>query len=270
MVAMLESSAVALLAEESPPTAPGEVDALAEAPFIASDITKSYGRRRALDGVDMVVQKREALALIGANGAGKTTLLHLVVGAHEPDRGRIFVFGQSPSKPSTRAQIGFAPQMLALYPDLTARENVQFFASLYGLRGDALRQATLRALELTELTARSRQRAGALSGGMQRRLNLACAIVHRPKLLVLDEPTAGVDPLSRRQILATLRALRKDGATILLATHLMPEVAELCDRVAVLGSGRLLALQSPLELERQHGSLDAAASRMIGDAQEQT
>jgi ABC-2 type transport system ATP-binding protein len=245
-----------------------EVTAPTSAAVVASNISKSYGQKPALVGVNISVRPRERLALIGVNGAGKTTLLHLVVGAHKACHGRLLVFGQSPLRPATRAQIGFAPQMLALYPDLTAAENIEFFASLYGLQGDALRQATVRALELCELSARSGERAASLSGGMQRRLNLGCAIAHRPKLLVLDEPTAGVDPLSRQQILATLRTLRHDGTTILLATHLLAEVTELCDRVAVLDAGRLLTLESPQRLEREYGSLEEAVVRLIAVEEE--
>jgi ABC-2 type transport system ATP-binding protein len=229
---------------------------------IATELSKDYGRHRALADFDVELERGEALGLIGANGAGKTTLLHLVVGEHRPTRGTILVFGRCASDTQARVRIGFAPQMLALYPDLTARENVEFFARLCGVRRDQLERATARALELTELSSRSRARTDSLSGGMQRRLNLACAIAHRPDLLVLDEPTAGVDAASRRQISCTLSALHGEGASIMLATHLLTEVVELCDRVAVLDRGRLVALKSPRQLEREHGSLEAAACRL--------
>lgn len=221
-----------------------------------TDLRKSYGALKAVDGVTLEIRAGETFGLLGPNGAGKTTTIHMIVGALPPDAGAVRIDGQGdPSDPAVRRRIGVAPQALALYPDLTGEENVAFFARLYGLHGRELRRAVDDALEFTGLSDRRRDRVSAYSGGMQRRLNLAAAIVHQPRVLVCDEPTVGVDPQSRNHLFESIENLKQRGVTILYTTHYMEEAQRLCDRVAIMDHGRVLALGTVAELIEQHGGL---------------
>ena len=219
-----------------------------------SGLAKSYGRVSALAGVDFTVAVGETLALLGPNGAGKTTLMQLMAGVIKPDHGRVTLaeLGE-PSNANVRRALGYAPQALAVYPQLSARENLLFFAKLYGVRKSDVEARVRYGLELADLASRAEQRAGTFSGGMQRRLNLACAVVHEPKLLLLDEPTVGVDPHSRNHLLECVAALRHSGVSLVYSTHLMEEADRLCDRVAVMDRGRLLALGECQAVCRAHG-----------------
>jgi ABC-2 type transport system ATP-binding protein len=240
----------------SPSASPDSSEAaeLPKKPLLqVTGLAKSYGRVSALAGVDFTVAAGETLALLGPNGAGKTTLMQLMAGVIKPDHGtvRLADLGE-PSCASVRRALGYAPQALAVYPQLTARENLVFFAKLYGVRKSDIEARVRYGLELSDLSSRADQRAGTFSGGMQRRLNLACAVVHEPKLLLLDEPTVGVDPHSRNHLLECVTELRRSGVSLVYSTHLMEEADRLCDRVAVMDRGRLLALGDCQAVCREH------------------
>ena len=208
-------------------------------------VRRCFGRMAAVDGVDLDVRRGEVLALAGPNGAGKTTLMHLIAGLSAPDLGEVVVAGLcDPTRPRVRRELGVATQALALYGELTAEENVAFFARLHGIAAAEASARVTEALTVVGLTARCADRARTLSGGMQRRLNLACALVHRPALLLLDEPTAGVDPQSRDELLRTIEGLARRGHAIVFATHHLEEAARICHRVAIMHRGRIVALDT--------------------------
>jgi len=220
----------------------------------ARGLRKSYGAIAAVDGVSFTIGRGETFGLLGPNGAGKTTTILLLVGALAPDEGEVLVDGAAdPTRPEVRKAIGVAPQSLSLYGELTGEENLAFFGRLYGLDGRKLRERVARGLELSGLESRRKDRVSTYSGGMQRRLNLACALVHDPPLLLLDEPTVGVDPQSRNHIFESIEALRREGRTILYTTHYMEEAQRLCDRVAIMDKGRILALDAVERLIESHG-----------------
>jgi ABC-2 type transport system ATP-binding protein len=217
-------------------------------------VSKHYGSTRALSEVELTLAKAETLALLGPNGAGKTTLMRLLSGVDRPDSGSVELVGLGdPARAEVRKVIGFAPQALAVYPQLSARENLRFFAELYGVPRAQLDARIDYGLELADLHARADDRAGTFSTGMQRRLNLACAVVHQPQLLLLDEPTVGVDPHSRNHLLDCVAALRETGVALIYSTHLMEEAERLCDRVAIVDHGRVLAAGARDTLCAEHG-----------------
>ena len=216
-------------------------------------VRKQFGSTVALDGLTLDVRPGEMFGLLGPNGAGKSTTMALLTGLQTPDAGRVAVLGGDPRDPALRARIGLAPQSLALYENLSGRENIAFFARMFGLRGAHLARRVNAALDFVQLADRQHDRAGAYSGGMQRRLNLAAAIVHEPELILLDEPTAGVDPQSRNALFENVLALKAAGRTIVYTTHYMEEVERLCDRVAIVDRGRVLAVDSVPGLLRTHG-----------------
>jgi ABC-2 type transport system ATP-binding protein len=217
------------------------------------DLRKSYGTRKAVDGLSLTVGRGEIFGLLGPNGAGKSTTVALAVGLLVPDSGSVDVLGAgSPANPEVRRRIGVAPQALALYDALTGEENLRFFGAIHGLSGTELDRRVDEALALVVLSDRRKDRAGGYSGGMKRRLNLAAALLHRPELLLLDEPTAGVDPQSRNAIFESVLALRKSGTTVVYTTHYMEEAERLCDRVAIVDAGRVLALDSVPKLLETH------------------
>ena len=217
-------------------------------------VRKSYGDVVALDGFTLEVERGEILGLLGPNGAGKSTAVLLASGVLAPDAGTIDLDGLgSPTRPSARTRLGVAPQALAIYDELTARANAELFATIAGVPpGDVGTRAT-EALAFVGLADRAGQRVGTFSGGMKRRMNLACAIVHRPALLLLDEPTVGVDPQSRSSIFDGIEALRERGTTILYTTHYMEEAERLCDRVAIVDGGKVLSLDTVGGLIAAHG-----------------
>lgn len=217
------------------------------------DARKVFGATVALDGLSLEVRRGEIFGLLGPNGAGKSTLMALVSGLLRPDAGCVRVDGASPAEPATRRRIGLAPQALALYDTLTARENLEFFGRLHGLDAATLRARVDEALGFVALADRQHDRAGAYSGGMKRRLNLAAALLHAPELVLLDEPTAGVDPQSRNALFDNVEALRTQGRTVVYTTHYMEEVERLCDRIAIVDAGRVLAIGSLAELLAAHG-----------------
>lgn len=192
------------------------------------------------------------LGIVGPSGAGKTTVVRMITGGVDPTEGEVRVLGEDPRRfrRRTRERIGYMPQLFTLYPDLTADENVDFVASLFGMLLPRRRRRVGEVLRLVELSGARGRRAGQLSGGMQRRLELACALVHEPDLLLLDEPTAGIDPILRKAIWSELARLKADGRTILVTTQYLTE-AESCDMVALVTDGRLVALDTPTHLRRR-------------------
>ncbi len=216
-------------------------------------LRKRFGGHLALDGVSLRLEAGEVFGLLGPNGAGKSTLCAISVGLIEADEGMVQIGAHgSPRDPAVRRHIGFAPQSLAIYTELSGRENLEFFAAAYGLHGAALHERVAWALKFAGLEDRRDSLARTYSGGMARRLNLAAALVHDPQLVLLDEPTVGVDPQSRNALLENIEGLRDRGVTVLYTTHYMEEAERLCDRVAILDAGRLLALDTTAALLRTH------------------
>jgi ABC-2 type transport system ATP-binding protein len=213
-------------------------------------VTKRYGSLTALDGVSLDIARGEFFGLLGPNGAGKSTLMSLVAGLRAPDAGTLTLDGQPLSAASAQARLGLGlvPQHVALYPELSADQNLRIFGSLYGLRGAVLRERIDVALTAVQLTDRRREPVKNYSGGMQRRLNLVAALLHRPKLLLCDEPTVGVDPQSRNAIFEYLESLNREGLTIIYSTHYMEEATRLCSRIGIIDHGRLHALGTLDEL----------------------
>lgn len=216
------------------------------------EVTRTFGELRAVDDISLNVPAGTILGLIGPSGSGKTTAIRTLTGALEPTAGRVRVLGEDPRRfrRRTRERIGYSPQQFVLYQDLTAAENVHFIGSLFGMLWRRRRRRVSEVLELLGLTDARGRRASQLSGGMQRRLELACALVHEPEVLFLDEPTAGIDPMLRQTVWAELRRLRDEQRTLLVTTQYVGE-AEYCDSVALLSGGRLVALAPPEELRRQ-------------------
>ncbi len=226
------------------------------APLRAVGLTKHYRGKVALEHVDLELGAGESLLLLGPNGAGKTTLLHLCAGLLVPDAGEVYLGGTPARLERARAAIGLVPQALAVYPRLTVRENLAFFARVLGVRRAELRERVDHGLWLCDLAARADDLAGKLSTGMQRRLNFACAVLHRPRVLLLDEPTVGVDARSREHLYAAIEAERRAGVTLVCSTHSLDEAERLADRVLVLHHGRVCADGSPAALFAAHGSCD--------------
>ncbi|MBX9640325.1 MAG: ABC transporter ATP-binding protein, partial [Mycobacteriaceae bacterium] len=223
-----------------------------------TSVRKSFGKVVAVDGLSLHAKEGEVLGLLGPNGAGKTTTISMAIGLLAPDSGTVeFHHGGklhgSPTDPAVRSLVGVAPQALALYDELSGRENVEFFGKLYGLRGADLKRRADEAIEKVGLSDRQRDSTAAYSGGMKRRLNVAVALVHNPAMLILDEPTAGVDPQSRHAILELVRSLKSAGHTIVYSTHYMEEAEKVCDRIAIIDHGRMLALDTLAGLLATHG-----------------
>jgi ABC-2 type transport system ATP-binding protein len=220
-------------------------------PIVLEHVSRRFGDVVAVEDLSLMAAPGSLLGVIGPSGSGKTTTIRLMLGALKPDRGTIQVLGEDPRhfRRRTRESIGYMPQSFVLYPDLTARENVNLMAAIFGIGPLRRGRRVAEVLELVDLTAARDRRASDLSGGMQRRLELACALVHRPRLLVLDEPTAGIDPLLRTRIWHELDHQRRDGTTVLVTTQYVAE-AEYCDAVALISGGRLIAHATPMDLRR--------------------
>jgi ABC-2 type transport system ATP-binding protein len=216
-------------------------------------LRKSYGDREAVKGVSFSIADGECYGLLGPNGAGKTTTISMLCGLTVPDQGEVTVDGFAGGSLEAKAAIGYVPQDLALYPDLSAVENLTFFGQLYGLGGKELQGRIDETLVLVGLADRGKDRIGTYSGGMKRRANMAAGLLHRPKVLVLDEPTVGVDPQSRNAILETVGRL---GIAVLYTTHYMEEAARLCDRIGIIDDGELVAEGTAEALIGRHGGRD--------------
>jgi ABC-2 type transport system ATP-binding protein len=210
-------------------------------PLRIDDLAKSYGGRPALSGVSLEISEGEILGLLGPNGAGKTTLIRCVVGRVVPTSGTIDVFGEPVGSAAARARIGYIPQEIALYGRLTAAENLGVFGRYAGLDGEALAAAIRRSLEWAGLAERAKDPVMSFSGGMKRRLNMAAGLLHEPRLILLDEPTTGVDPQSRQRIYTMVEELRSQGVSVIYTTHYMEEAERLCDRVAIIDHGKIIA-----------------------------
>src|SRR5229473_1804952 len=206
-------------------------------------LKKTYGKIVAVDGVSLRAGSAETIGLLGPNGAGKTTTVSMIAGLFPPDSGEVLIDG-SPLRGDTdpvKRKIGLVPQNIALYDELTALDNLNFLGALYDLHGTVLKRAIAEALELVGLTDRIKDKVKTFSGGMKRRLNLAAALLHDPQILLLDEPTVGVDPQSRNAIFDNLEALKKRGKTLIYTTHYMEEAERLCDRIVIIDHGKMIA-----------------------------
>jgi len=214
-------------------------------------LTKKFGDYIAVDQISLAVREGEIFGFLGANGAGKSTTIHMIASLLRITKGEIRVLGQDIAKNSrfAKSSIGIVPQELAIYEDLTAYENVEFFAGLYGLRGSELKTRAKEALTFVGLDDKHAAYPRTFSGGMKRRLNIACAIAHRPELLIMDEPTVGIDPQSRNYILDSVKKLNKLGSTIIYTSHYMEEVEELCTRIAIIDHGKIIAEGTKQELK---------------------
>jgi ABC-2 type transport system ATP-binding protein len=229
---------------------PTEAAVAYEHPIMVEDLTKKFGEFTAVDHVSFTVEAGEIFGWLGPNGAGKTTTIRMLLGLMKPTSGSTHVLGFNPAiEPKmVHAEIGYMSQQFTLYNDLTARQNIHFYGMVHGLSNADLRQRETEIIQMAGLTGRENALTGALSGGWKQRLALGCAIVHRPKVVFLDEPTAGVDPISRREFWDLIYGMAKHGVTVLVTTHYMDE-AELCQRVGFISQGRLVALDSPSRLK---------------------
>lgn len=203
---------------------------------VLTDVVKRYENKLTVDHVNVTIQAGEIFGLLGPNGAGKSTTISMICGLLKIDSGDIVIDGLSVSSNAleVKKKIGLVPQDLALYNTMTAAENVTFFGRLYGLRGKLLKERVAEALAFTGLSDRAKEKPATFSGGMKRRLNIACAIMHHPKLIIMDEPTVGIDPQSRNHILESVKELNRLGSTVIYTSHYMEEVAAICDRVAIM------------------------------------
>ncbi|MBC1433724.1 ABC transporter ATP-binding protein [Paenilisteria rocourtiae] len=206
-------------------------------------LTKKFEKNIAVDNLDLTIEEGQIFGLLGPNGAGKSTTISVLCGLLKKNSGQIRLFGEDQEQHSLqiKQRIGLVPQEIALYMDLSAFENVRFFAGLYGLRGKELDAAATTALEFVGLADKAKDKPGTFSGGMKRRLNIACAIAHKPELIIMDEPTVGIDPQSRNYILKSIKKLNESGCTIIYTSHYMEEVEELCDYISIIDHGKVIA-----------------------------
>jgi ABC-2 type transport system ATP-binding protein len=231
--------------------------------FQVQGLVKSYGALRAVDDVSFTVAKGELYGLLGPNGAGKTTTMSMLSGLLAPDEGRILFdsidLAGDPLK--VKAQLGVVPQEPALYENLSARENLAFWGGLYGLSGGELKRSVERALDLVGLTDRAKDPVKEYSGGMKRRINLALGLVHGPRAVLMDEPTVGIDPQARLNILDAVKTVATSGTTVIYTTHYLEEAEQLCDRIAIMDHGKILAEGTLDDLKRRVGGRDIVTVR---------
>jgi len=222
------------------------------------NLDKRFADIHAVNQVSFTVQEGEIFSLLGPNGAGKSTTISMISGLLFPDEGDAFILGHSVTAngAAAKACTGVVPQEVALYEDLTARENLEFWGKMYGLRGQELQQRVDEVLEMIGLTERQKDRVEKYSGGMKRRVNIGAALLHKPAVIIMDEPTVGIDPQSRRHILDGVKDLQAEGATILYTTHYMEEAQELSDHIAIMDQGKIIASGSHDELVRLVGQQD--------------
>ncbi len=230
--------------------------------LLAADLWKSYDSKPAVAGVSLAAERGEILGLLGPNGAGKSTTVAMLCGLFRPDRGTVTLDGEpiGDNADSVKRRIGLVTQEISLHEELPAVANLRLFGALYGVEGDLLEKRCAAALDLVGLSDRAKAKPATFSGGMKRRLNIACALVHDPDLLILDEPTVGVDPQSRNAIFDNLEVLRSRGKALVYTTHYMEEVERLCDRVVIVDHGKVIAADT---LAGLHRLLPPAATRRI-------
>lgn len=213
------------------------------------ELEKSYKSNKAVSGLSLNLFENEILCILGPNGAGKSTTINIIMGLYRADAGEILFEGKAIKNwDQYRCNLGLVPQEIELYENATALENVRFFASLYGIRGAKLKKNVNRALEMTMLSEHANKKAKTYSGGMKRRLNIACAIAHDPKIIIMDEPTVGIDPQSRNHILQSIKELRRQGKSIIYSTHYMEEVEEISTRIIVMDKGKEIAVGTKEQL----------------------
>lgn len=241
-----------------------------------NNLVKNFGTLQAVQGVSFQAEKGEILSLLGPNGAGKSTTISMISGLLEPTSGEVSIMDVSMlRKPDeAKALLGVVPQDIALYPDLSARENLVFWGKMYGLRGSLLNQRVDEILSVIGLADRQKDRVGTFSGGMKRRVNIGAALLHKPQVVIMDEPTVGIDPQSRRHILDNVKELNRQGMTVLYTTHYMEEAAELSCHIAIMDQGKVVAYGTHDELIRLVGEktridlrLKAEAERVISEMQ---
>jgi ABC-2 type transport system ATP-binding protein len=238
-------------------------------PLEITSLVKRFGQVTAMDGVSLELRSGECLGLLGPNGAGKSTLIRSIVGRVIPSAGSVAVFGNPASSNAAREVLGWVPQELALYPRLTCKENLAAFGRYHGLAGKKLAESVAWCLDWAALQDRAGELVKNLSGGMKRRLNMAAGIIHRPKIVLMDEPTVGVDPQSRNRIFEMIEALRAAGSAIIYTTHYMEEAQRLCDRVAIIDHGRIIATGTSDELvQNTFASRSQVLARFAGPAGE--
>jgi ABC-2 type transport system ATP-binding protein len=240
-------------------------------PLAVTALKKHFGTVVAVDGISLDLQAGECFGLLGPNGAGKSTLIRAIAGRVIPNSGNVAIFGSAAGSAAARAALGWVPQDLALYPRLSARENLRSFGRYYGLSGKKLDEAVAWCLDWAALEDRAGHLTKDLSGGMKRRLNMAAGLIHQPRLVLMDEPTVGVDPQSRNRIFEMIEALRARGMTIIYTTHYMEEAERLCDRIAIVDHGRVIALDTREALIRtSFGSRTQVLARLEGPAETTT
>ncbi|MFE0555857.1 ABC transporter ATP-binding protein [Paenibacillus sp. NPDC058910] len=215
------------------------------------NLIKRYNDFLALDHISLSIQEGEIFGLLGPNGAGKSTTMGILSGLTEYDGGEVLFLGKPVGRKQmeSKRELGIVPQDIALFEDLSAQENLDYFGRLYGLRGSLLKERIQEALAFTGLTERKNDKPKGYSGGMKRRLNIACAIIHHPKLIIMDEPTVGIDPQSRNHIMQSIKELNRMGSTIIYTTHYMEEVEEICSKIAIVDKGRVIAQGTKEELK---------------------
>ncbi len=243
-----------------------QVTPISTLPLRLDALVKRFGHITAVDGITLELRSGECLGLLGPNGAGKSTLIRSIVGRVIPDSGTITVLGAPADSTAARNSLGWIPQELALYPRLTCRENLESFGRYHGLGGPALSESVTRCLTWSTLTDRANDLVMTLSGGMKRRLNMAAGLIHEPKVVLMDEPTVGVDPQSRNHIFEMIEKIRDGGISIIYTTHYMEEAERLCDRIAVVDHGRIIASGTNAELvQNAFGSRSQVLARFAAN-----
>ena len=252
-------------------SAPPVSDSPATLPLRIDSLVKRFGSLTAVDSISLEVHSGESLGLLGPNGAGKSTLIRSIVGRVLADSGTVSIFGQPAGSSAARLSIGWVPQDLALYPRLTCEENLLAFGRYHGLSGAALREAVKWGLNWASLEDRAGERVKNLSGGMKRRLNMAAGMIHRPRLVLMDEPTVGVDPQSRNRIFEMIELLHSEGISLIYTTHYMEEAERLCGRIAIVDHGKIIALGTAEELvQASFASRNQVEARFSSPAEEVT
>ncbi|WP_346836040.1 ABC transporter ATP-binding protein [Paenibacillus polymyxa] len=211
------------------------------------DLVKRFGQHTAVDGVNLGIEEGKIFGLLGPNGAGKSTTINMICGLVSPSSGEVTLLGENIEK--NKSRMGYVPQNYALYNDFTAYENLAFFGRLYKISGSALKQNINDALEFTGLLDVKNKKAKTFSGGMLRRLNIACALVHKPLVMIMDEPTVGIDPQSRNHIMDSIKKLNENGVTVIYTSHYMEEIEALCDQIAIMDYGKIITQGSKKELK---------------------